>query len=348
MPHRGLYNMKQQNKAGDCGYQAVKVKRPRPRAESNQFHTGNPFVALPPTTALSTAAGASQEKTTTAHRRARNFRVGTRKHPRCRRKGTPFCRATPPQPAVIRQAHRAPRPSNVWKTAPPAIPQHSSIHLPSNVWQLPAAFEVNTVPVTSSTSTESNALLPSTEDESQVSAVVCAEPHGCHEPANDEHAAREVNTAANSDEVGATFDEDDSLPTLQSSSSSQTLSGRFWNATESDTESSVSEATETLSPYWSTPGPPSSPLEDLDWLQDPTPASARITGTDQTFHSSAVSTMTTAFTQYAITTLGYVCSGPCRDWSDWPDRLGQPGWCSYCQAPAYATFGISKTVTHVT
>ena len=185
-------------------------------------------------------------------------------------------------------------------------------------------------------------------------AASCGQaPHGnvpsstyvCAEPASDNHAAREVNTAAHSDEVGATSDEDDSLPTLQSSSSSQTLSGRFWNATERDTESSASE---TLSPYWSTRGPPSSSLEDLDWLQEPTPASALIMEPEKTFYSSAVSTASMAFAQYEITTLGYVCSGPCGDWSDWPDRLGRPAWCSYCQAPAYGTFGILKTVTHVT
>ena len=88
---------------------------------------------------------------------------------------------------------------------------------------------------------------------------------------------------------GETTDEGSSLPTLQSSSSSQAICGRFWNQSQSDIDSSTTQLDESLPPYWSTTGPTSSRWEDLDWFEAPAPASWSFMTPSPTFLVRAVS-----------------------------------------------------------
>ena len=81
----------------------------------------------------------------------------------------------------------------------------------------------------------------------------------------------------------------------QRSPSSQAISGRFWNPSQSDTASSTTKLDQGLPPYWSTTGPTSSPWEDLEWLEAPAPASSSLLTPSPTFHVRAVSAIPDTF-----------------------------------------------------
>ena len=95
--------------------------------------------------------------------------------------------------------------------------------------------------------------------------------------------------------------------------------------------------------YWCS-APPTTVAEDLDCLKQA--EDHPVSPVKEQFFSSAV-LMPVVDTEFKVTTLGYVCTGPCKDWLDWPDTLGQPGWCSHCKVPAQGPSLSSRTVTHV-
>ena len=320
----------------DQKFQVVRPRTPKLPIERSRFAMKTMFSVLTPEVPLRTAQATTHP--------IRKLRLSTQKHVRKRPKGTAYCRSKPAKPPNIRQWQLAPKPAAVWPKPPtPAQAQRDTKRTRSSLTQAlrpptatsaaklqdqPQADAKETDPgglTTRSRSSSANQSSPGPQRRRRLSATKSETSSACSE---------------DTESTPASTTADSNLPTLESASttslSTSEVRGKFWDDASSCC-TLRSETSDVVPVDYGCSAPPTTVAEDLDWLEqlEDHPVSL----VNEQFFSSAVF-MPVVDTEFKVTTLGYVCTGPCKDWSDWLDTLGQPGWCSHCKVPAHAAFSV--------